>query len=397
MNRPSAIITGLGAVSAAGANVPETLESFALGRRSAGPVTLFPTALACPVFECRGVPADPAAPGTRSVTLALRAAGEAIADSGMGNALPSDRVGVCLGTTVACQLNDLDFYTAFRARGSAPMAAVDRFLKGNLAEAVARQVGAAGPCLTVVNACSSGTDAIGIALSWIASGACDAVLAGGADELSRIPYDGFHALSVMSPALCRPFDRDRQGLNLGEGAGVLVMEAPRFASARGRRAAVELRGYGAACDAYHLTAPRPDGSGLEAAIRIALQQSDIDPAAVDFVNAHGTATRDNDKVEGSTLFRVFGAGPSVLSTKGYTGHALGAAGGLEAAFAVLALREGWLPASAGFENQDPEIPLAALRERTPVRRPCAVSTSLAFGGNNAALVFRRRAAREGQP
>ena len=133
MNRPSAIITGLGAVSAAGADVEETLESFALGRRAAGPVTLFPTALACPVFECRGVPADPAAPGTRSVTLALRAAGEAIADSGMGNALPSDRVGVCLGTTVACQLNDLDFYTAFRARGSAPMAAVDRFLKGNLA------------------------------------------------------------------------------------------------------------------------------------------------------------------------------------------------------------------------------------------------------------------------
>jgi 3-oxoacyl-(acyl-carrier-protein) synthase len=150
---------------------------------------------------------------------------------------------------------------------------------------------------------------------------------------------------------------------------------------------VTLAGYGLACDAYHMTAPRPDGSGLEAAIGRALAEAGLTPDAIAFVNAHGTATRDNDRVEGSVLARVFGPDVKVLSTKGYTGHTLGAAGALEAAFTAAGLREGWVPASAGFVNRDEEIPLAALRERTAVRGRYALSTSLAFGGNNAALVL----------
>ena len=212
-------------------------------------------------------------------------------------------------------------------------------------------------------------------------------IAGGADELSRIPVCGFGSLSVFSKEPCRPYDRDRQGLNLGEGAGVLILERESAARKRGARAGGFVAGYGAACDAYHLTAPRPDGGGLEAAVRASLNEAGVRPDDVCFVNAHGTATRDNDKVEGGVLARVFGAGVKVLSTKGFTGHTLGAAGALEAAFTVLALREGWIPASPGFENKDDEIPIGAVRERTSLGGRLAVSTSLAFGGNNAALVM----------
>ena len=216
------------------------------------------------------------------------------------------------------------------------------------------------------------------------------VLAGGADELNRIPYFGFHSLSVVSPTLCRPFDRDRQGLNLGEGAGILVLETDAHAKARGVTAAVGIPGYGTCADAYHLTAPRPDGAGLEKAIGQALTGASLGPTDVGFINAHGTATHDNDLVEGSVLSRLFGSDVAVLSTKGYTGHTLGAAGGLEAVFTALALQEGWIPASAGFENKDDEIPMTPVTSRTGIEGRYALSTSLAFGGNNSALLFERR-------
>jgi len=381
----SAVISGLGVVSAAGGNVPETLRNFAAVRRLPGPVSLFTTPLDPPVFEVKQpLPGNGA---SRTLQLALQAIREALAGARLGGDLSGRRVGVCLGTTVACQLNDLEFYTAFRRNGVAPLEPVRRFLKGNLAEAAAAEIRATGPHITTVNACSSGSDAIGVALSWLRAGLCDLAIAGGADELNRVPFCGFASLSVMSRQPCAPYDRDRQGLNLGEGAGVLILETPESAAARGVAADLVLAGYGAACDAHHLTAPRPDGTGLEAAIRASLEEAGVTAADVAFVNAHGTATRDNDKVEGAVLARVFGPGIGVLSTKGYTGHTLGAAGGLEAAFTALALREGWLPASAGFANRDDEIPLGALRERTPVRGRWGVSTSLAFGGNNASLVI----------
>ena len=150
-----------------------------------------------------------------------------------------------------------------------------------------------------------------------------------------------------------------------------------------------LAGYGSAADAYHLTAPRPDGTGLKSALSKALDQAGITPDDVCFVNAHGTATKDNDHVEGTTLAQVFGTEMKVLSTKGLTGHTLGAAGGLEAVFTAMALREGWIPASAGFVNKDNGIPLAPVTEKTTIRGRYAVSTSLAFGGNNSALVIAR--------
>ncbi len=388
MNRTDILITGLGAVSAAGTGLAETLDSFARVQRNAGSVTLFPTVTDCPVFEVQHIPREYALEGQRTLGLALIALDQALVEACIDD-LSECRVGVCMGTTVASQLNDLQFYTSYRQQGSTSLLAVDRYLKGNISAYIARKIKARGPVLTVVNACSSGTDAIGVALSWLKSDLCDIVIAGGADELNHIPYCGFGSLGIVNPGLCAPFDRDRKGLNLGEGAGVMVIEKKSSAQRRGVSSDLFLGGYGSLSDAYHLTAPSPDGAGLKASLRTALAEAGISPRDVGFVNAHGTGTFDNDQVEGRVLEEIFGSELKMLSTKGYTGHTLGAAGGLEAVFTAAGLREGWIPASAGFLNQDEAIPLAPVREKTIISGRYAVSTSLAFGGNNAAIVIGR--------
>ncbi len=379
-------ITGLGVISAAGTDVASSLETLRRAARPAlvpCPVAVLPAA--APMFAAAGhAPAE-----DRTYHLAMAAARQALGDARLSPLPDGFRLGVCLGTTVACQLNDIGFYKDYRATGNPALEAAERFASGSLSERVARAVRAEGPVLTVVNACSSGTDAMGVALDWLRADLCDAVLAGGADELSAIPASGFFALGVTSPAPCTPFDRDRQGLNLGEGAGVAVLERASSAARRGRAAPLAAAGFGSAADGYHLTAPHPDGLGLELAVRAALKDAGIGPQDIDFVNAHGTATRENDRIEGGALARVFGPEVRVVSTKGYTGHTLGAAGGIEAVFTALALREGWIPPSLGFATRDEAIPFAPLTAVTPVLRRCALSTSLAFGGNNAAFVIAR--------
>ncbi|GAH41936.1 unnamed protein product, partial [marine sediment metagenome] len=278
--------------------------------------SLFPTLLTYPVFEVKNIPGKWQREGMCTLSLALCAVEEAFHDAGLQDDLSGLRVGVCLGTTVASQLNDIEFYSTYRGTGTAAMDSVDRFLKGNLAEGVARTMKVRGPAVTVVNACSSGADAIGVALSWLKNGVCDIAIAGGADELNLVPLCGFGSLGIVSDSLCSPFDRDRKGLNLGEGAGVLILETKAASRKRGIEPLLYLSGYGLAADAYHLTAPRPDGTGLEAALRRALAEANISPQDICFVNAHGTATRDNDKVEGTVLARIFGPGIKFFSTKG---------------------------------------------------------------------------------
>jgi 3-oxoacyl-(acyl-carrier-protein) synthase len=218
---------------------------------------------------------------------------------------------------------------------------------------------------------------------------CDFAIAGGADELNRVAMAGFWSLGVMSSRPCAPFDQDRDGLNLGEGAGIVLLESNASARERGKRHGLEVAGFGAACDGHHLTAPHPEGRGLQAAIKTALGQAEVTPERISFINAHGTATMENDRAEGNVIGRIFGSRVPLAATKGYTGHTLGAAGGLEAVFTVMGLRLGWIPGSAGFEKQAKDIAVAPVRERTEIDGEFALSTSLAFGGNNAALVIRR--------
>jgi 3-oxoacyl-[acyl-carrier-protein] synthase II len=381
-------ITGMGAVSAAGKDIKDILSSFKNGERNAVTPTVFKTSLVYPVFEARSVPSQKDKI-SRTISLAMVAVKEALVGAGLSGTLKGKRVGVCLGTTVASQLNDIDFYRVFKETQSVCMQKVDRFVKSNLAEAVSQVTGADGPSITVVNACSSGADAIGIAVSWINGGICDIAIAGGADELECVPLCGFRSLGIVSDELCAPFDKDRKGLNLGEGAGIIILEGEDNAIRREVKPKGFVAGYGAMSDAYHLTAPHPEGVGLEAAINIALKQGGIKAEGVAFINAHGTATHDNDKVEAKVLKRVFGSKIDFFSTKGYTGHTLGAAGGLEAVFTASALNAGEVPMSAGFKEIDEEIGLAPVTEKKQIDKKYAVSTSLAFGGNNAALLFEK--------
>jgi 3-oxoacyl-(acyl-carrier-protein) synthase len=391
MMRSSVGIAGVGAISSAGKNTAATLESFRTGRRNPTTTLPFESSISAPTFQ---VPDNlPVLPGrwnnSRSLRLTMHALREALADAGIDQFDRATRVGVCIGTTVACQLNSIPFYDAYRRKTQPALDPIYDFLAANLAQAVGEVLGVSGPRMTVVNACSSGSDAIGAAATWIRAGLCDVAIAGGADELNRVPLAGFWSLGVMSTEPCAPFDRNRAGLNLGEGAGIVVLESEAHARARGKKCDFEVAGFGAACDAHHLTAPHPEGRGLESAIRTALTQAGITPGDVAFINAHGTATQDNDRAEGKVISRLFGESVPFLSTKGHTGHTLGAAGGLEAVFTLLGLREGWIPASAGFVELGEDIPHAPTTERTPIAGDYAMSTSLAFGGNNSALIIRR--------
>jgi 3-oxoacyl-(acyl-carrier-protein) synthase len=384
-------IAGIGAVSAAGIGTPATLAAFRDSVRHPSSTLPFESTISCPTFQ---VTADlPVLPGRynncRTLRLTMLAVSQALAEAGIDGFDAETCVGVAAGTTVASQLNNIPFYEAYRRIGNPPLDAIHDYLHANLAQAVGDLLQVTGPRMTIVNACSSGTDAIGVAASWIHAGLCDVAIAGGGDELNRVALAGFWSLGVYSSEPCAPFDRDRAGLNLGEGAGILVLESDRHARRRGRKNACQVAGFGTACDAHHLTAPHPEGRGLHTAISCALGQGQIGPAQVAFINAHGTATADNDRAEGKVLARIFGPEVRFLSTKGYTGHTLGAAGGLEAAFTVLGLCEGWIPASMGFENPADDIPVAPIRERTAIGGEYAMSTSLAFGGNNSAVLIRR--------
>jgi 3-oxoacyl-[acyl-carrier-protein] synthase-1/3-oxoacyl-[acyl-carrier-protein] synthase II len=243
----------------------------------------------------------------------------------------------------------------------------------------------------ITNACASGTDAIGVARNWLATGQCDIAIAGGADELSRVAYNGFVSLMLTDKEPCRPFSADRQGLNLGEGAGVLVLERQDDSAERQVGPLGWVRGYGCAADAWHPTAPHPDGRGLKTALRQALHDCGMPMDAPALINAHGTGTKANDKAETSALSGIFSGDerPPIVSTKGITGHTLGAAGGVEAIFTLMALRAGYTPGTVGCLEADPQLamPVLGQGDEHNLSGNWGISQSLAFGGGNSALVL----------
>ncbi|WP_407051807.1 beta-ketoacyl-[acyl-carrier-protein] synthase family protein [Methyloraptor flagellatus] len=251
--------------------------------------------------------------------------------------------------------------------------------------------GARGPCFVTSSACASSAHAIGTAAALIRAGVVDVAVTGGTEApLDHGTLTAWDAMKVMSRTVCRPFSQGRDGLMISEGAGIIVLEAEAHARARGRADDIELAGWAAGADARDLFAPSPDG--MAAAMRDALAAAGIEPQAIDWINAHGTATRANDIAEVEALRAVFGADacPPTTSTKGVHGHALGASGGLEAVATVLAMRNNLAPPTAGFLEADPECPIDCIPGAArPMRIDAALSNSFAFGGLNASLAFRR--------
>ena len=384
-------ICGLGAVCSVGANTDELRASLRAGRPGLRPMSrvAIDGLAARPVGEVLALPGRPE-DGTATHRLAVAAAREAV------RALPPappERVAVVFGTTTGGIGGSERWYLAHLAGRAEPTDALRRHAASTVSHAVADAVGAAGPRLTLSTACSSGANALLLGADMLRAGDVDRVVAGGADSLTWITVAGFSSLRLMADSPCRPFGVDRAGLNLGEAGAALVLERGSDLRARGGRALAWLAGAGCTCDAHHMTAPAPDGARVVAAIRDALRAADLDSSDIDYVNAHGTATPTNDIAEARALRQVFGSDmPPVSASKSFLGHTLGAAGAIEAVISVLTLHDGVLPATLNTREPDPEAPPDLVLE--PGRRadPAAVlSTSFAFGGNNAALVLTKGA------
>lgn len=294
----------------------------------------------------------------------------------------ADRVGVVLGTSTGGILETERAFASHRVQGALP-ASYDferQHSFHGVVDLVRLATGARGPGYVVSTACSSSGKVLGAARRLLLAGLVDAVLVGGADSLCKTTLCGFHSLEVLSQKPCRPFGAGRDGTTIGEGAALLLLEREGDGPAR-------LLGVGESCDAHHMSHPHPEGQGAEAAMAGALSQAGLSPRDVDHVNAHGTATPLNDAAEGKAITRLLGDQVPVVSTKGYTGHLLGAAASTEAVFAVAAIEQGWIPASLGADPLDPALTLNVGRERRELRCRTVLSNSFAFGGSNVSVLF----------
>ena len=399
------MISGIGALCACGLDFATAVTALFQERREPRPPRRFKLEhpQPYPVFELPPSALDDPdknQPWLRTTRLAVAAAKAALNDYNRNlgrtdaNYLSRLKIGVCIGTTVGGSMNDEKFYRDFKEGKTPGLQPISRYLNSNPAAVVAEVFNLCGPQLTVVNACSSGTDALIIGTEWIRSGLCDIVLAGGSDELCRVTCNGFISLMISDNSPCRPFAENRNGLNLGEGAAILVLEAENLYKQRKISAGAPplttppafIAGGGSACDAWHLTAPHPEGRGLKQALKLALDEAEISADEIAFINAHGTATKNNDLTEGRVLKEMFSRTP-FFSTKGHTGHTLGAAGALEAAFTVAMLQAQKIPRSSGFDKIDPAINHAPTTSNSIINGNFALSQSLAFGGNNSALII----------
>ena len=387
---PEAVVTGCGVVSPLGRGADAFFAALCAGRSAVGPIVRFPAHDLAPGTgaEVRDVAVDDA---DRAGAFAELAAADALADAGLDVGDTGGAVrAVALGTTLG-GMQLFEAWDAAVAAGAAPPAAVGAVPYWAPATRLARRVGARGPVVTPQLACASGTAALGLALGWIRDGRADVVLAGGADLLCRFVVAGFNALRATAPS-AHPFDRARRGLVLGEGAALLVVESAAHARRRGARVRARLLGAGWAGDAVHMTAPDREGGGAARAMTAALADAGLAPRSVGFVSAHGTGTVYNDAMEAAAIARVFGPrAVPVNSVKGAVGHALGAAGALEAVVCVQAIAHGVVPPTAGLRELDPACAVLDVVAGAPRAGAVdvALSTSSGFAGANAAVVLGR--------
>jgi 3-oxoacyl-[acyl-carrier-protein] synthase II len=398
-------ITGIGLVTALGVTREESWRHLVAGDCGIGPATLFEVdgyrSRVAAEVAMDDVDADNGFTPrerrrlSRSDRIGIHAATEALLDSGLlDTPVDRSRIGVFLGAGTADLLRNEDFYSTWIEKGlnrTRPSDVWNHFLSTPV-DAIAARFGLEGPRGCIVAACSSSTIAIGRAVEALRAGRADAVLAGGTDALSRLTFAGFNSLRLMDPLPCRPFDRSRAGMNIGEGAGILVLERLDAARKRGAAIHAELAGHSLSCEAFHQTAPEPEGRPVAAIVSLALEDASIDAGEVDHVNAHGTATPQNDLAESRGLRALFGERLPripVTSIKSMVGHCLGAAGAIEAAVAAMSVGRGVIPPTIHHQETDAACGVQIVANQAQERPlAVAVSTSLGFGGNISALVFR---------
>jgi 3-oxoacyl-[acyl-carrier-protein] synthase II len=395
-------VTGVGVVSSIGLGREEFFDALAKGRSGISQVESFNAQPLGREFagEVKGfsvldhlTPPEARRMG-RCSAWALAAARMAVKDAQLEPAhLKGSRTAVVLGTTMGEADLVAKLGRDFITRGEVGLrrAMIPKVGSTLLPIHIARAMGAEGMVLTLPAACAAGNYAIGFAADLIRSGRADRVITGAAELMQELQFSGFVRLAAMSPDRCQPFDLNRQGLILGEGAGILVLESEASVREREVRAIAEVGGYGLSCDAYHITRPHPEAAGSIAAMRSAIETSGLTPEDVDFVNAHGTGTRANDLAEAKVMKDVFGGRQvPISSVKSMIGHCMGAASALEAVACMMTLETGIYPPTIGYETPDPECPVSVVaNEARRGKADIVVNNSLAFGGYNAVTLFAR--------
>jgi 3-oxoacyl-[acyl-carrier-protein] synthase II len=410
--RRRVVVTGIGCLTPVGNDVATTWRSLLAGASGAGPITKF-DATTFPVrfaAEVKGF--DPvlfmdrkeAKRADAYTQYAVAAAVQAMQDAGFaeGNGYDPDRTGVIIGSGIGGLRSFEEQHDVYKERGPSKISPffIPMFIADIAAGIVSMRFNAKGPNYATVSACATSAHAIGDAFRAIQYGDADIILSGGAEAtVTPMAIGGFANMKALSerndsPATAsRPFDATRDGFVMGEGSGVVVLEELEHAMKRGARIYAEVVGYGATGDAYHLTAPAPDGEGAQRAMRRAMEDADLKPRDVQYINAHGTSTPANDLNETKAIKAVFGAEAknlNVSSTKSATGHMLGAAGAVEFIFTALAVREGKIPPTINYETPDPECDLNYTPNQTASRDvSAALSNSFGFGGHNVTLAVRR--------
>jgi len=398
------VITGLGFITSIGVGREAFWSALIEGRSGVDEVSCFDTSghrvhRGCEVrdFNPESYLAKPLPEGIgKGSAMAVAASAMALEDARLDPAgLEPARVGVSIGTTTG-ENQIVEEVTLLRHGGEEDQVptALDRVLPCSVIPAhVASYYGFQGPTLLIPTACAAGNYAIGYGLDLIRLGRTDVMICGGSDPFSKVAFTGFARLGAVAPDICRPFDKNRKGMLVSEGAGILVLEPLERALVRGAPIYAEVLGYGLTCDGYHMTTPHPDGIGVSAAIEAALRDAGVRPDSVDYISAHGTGTPTNDVAETIAIKRVFGdhAGRLMVSSiKSMIGHAMGAASAIEAGVCAMALAEGTVPPTMNYETPDPECDLDVVpNEPRRARMTVALNHGFAFGGNNSCLVLQR--------
>ncbi|MFH1878558.1 MAG: beta-ketoacyl-[acyl-carrier-protein] synthase family protein [Candidatus Omnitrophota bacterium] len=398
MNR-RVVVTGVGVITSIGTGREVFWNNLIAGKNGISPVTTFNT----DEYEFHNggevkdfapekyMPAVFIKDAARASRFAVASAVMAVADSGIKTG--GSRIGAIVGTTMADiqSLEQINKYWVRQGEESVWAANVVKYPGNKLSNQIGYCLGLRGLNSVIPTACSAGNYSIGYSYDLIRKGQYDIMLTGGSDPMSRITFTGFSRLFAMAPEKCQPFDKNRKGMMVGEGAGMLVLEELGSAKKRGAEIYAEIAGYGLSCDARHMTAP--DVNGIEKVMRKALKNSGINEGEVDYISAHGTGTPANDKAETEAIKRVFGGYSkklAVSSIKSMLGHTMGAASAIEAVSCCLAVKNGVIPPTINYETVDPECDLDCVaNEARSKNMNVVLNNSLAFGGNNACLAFKK--------